>query len=103
VILLGADRVDRLRNTGYIDGTAAERKAIRLYEFIVKIELAQVKRMHGVGHTGRIRVPVQHVKSRRRFAQQIVLYPVIPDQAIGTQAAKGHPHVLAVEITVVRH
>ena len=72
-----------------IDLLAADRGRTGLHQFVFQIGVAQIPGVIRAGQIGRVRVPVQEVKGRGRFALEVVAHHVIPDQVIGAQKAEG--------------
>ena len=103
VVVLGTDRIQWLGDAGQVDRLTANRQCIRLDQVVVQVHLAQIKRVHACGHARGVHVPEQHVKRWQLFTQQITVFHIVPDQAIGAQQPEAGRHVAAVKVAGLRH
>jgi hypothetical protein len=84
VILSRGKIVDRHIDLGEVDAHLVERH-LALAQVIVEIAFAQVERVRGCRHPGRIGVPVEQVEGHRLAALQVIVDHVGPDQVVGAQ------------------
>ena len=103
MVVLRADRVQRLGDAVEVDSLARKGERIGLHQPVLQVHLAQVEGVHRARHPGGVHVPEQHVEGRQRLAEQVAVHPVMPDQAVRAQQPKRQRHRLAVEVALARH
>ena len=71
-----------------INRITCNRQFARNFQIILQIHIAQVVAKHRTGQVGAIRIPVQQIKGRRRFAFEVIRFHIIPDQIIRSKTGK---------------
>ena len=90
---LDAGQVERLAQCGHRP---------RRDQFVVAIQVGQIRQMPFGRQVGDVAIPVQQVERRIVLAQQVIVGDVIPDQVAPAQQVEGRGHIAAVEIAVGR-
>ena len=103
VVVFGRHRIQRLDDAVEVDRFAGDGQVVTLDQVVVQVHLAQVIGMHGARHARRIHVPEQHVERRQRFAEQVTVDPVVPDQTVRAQHAERGRHFAAVKVAALGH
>ncbi|KPC03389.1 Uncharacterized protein AC506_1899 [Pseudomonas syringae pv. maculicola str. M6] len=94
VIVDAGDAEAVYRDFLQVDWRTADFQPTGMTERVVLEEVQQVTVQRG-GEARGVVVPVQNVERRRRFAQQIIVDPVRPDQVIGAHPGKYPAHLAA--------
>ncbi len=103
MIVAGREEQGRQLDLAQIDRRLADLDAAGIAQAIPLIHVAQVKAVHGAGHAGAVRIPIEQVERQRILSQQIVLDGERPDQIVLAQHREGDRHVLTVEEALVAH
>ena len=72
-------------------------------KLVLQIAIAQVKRMVGLRHAGRIGIPCQQIKRAGLDAFDVIIDDIGPNQVIGAQHVEGIGHFCAIEIAGLLH
>ncbi|MND33014.1 hypothetical protein D3C80_235980 [compost metagenome] len=98
MVVAGGEIVDRDLDIAEIDPFAGNaHQSTR--EIVLEITIAQIKRVAGGGHPGRIGVPVEQVEGQGLGAAQVIIDHIGPDEIGGAQHVEDGRHDRAVEIT----
>src|SRR5438045_7305122 len=100
VIFAGGQIVDRNGYPAEIERLIADHH-LAPAELVLEIAVAEIERVIGRRHAGRVGVPVQQVEREGCLALEVVVDDVRPDQAVRTQHIERGRHLLTVEIAEI--
>ena len=89
VIVARGVHVGGHRHAREVDGLSGHRQRPGLAQPVVEVEIAQVIDVHRAWQVRRVAVPVQEVEGRRRFALEVIVDDVVPDEVVGAEAREG--------------
>ena len=79
-----------IKERGYVDQRQIDRLAAldglaRATQIVLQVRIANLPAEYGAREICAVRVPVQQIEGRRRFAFQIAVHHVLPDEVVGAQ------------------